>query len=60
MTILYRPDAMEDLRRSCDYIETKLKNPSAAAALRTKILRNVSMLKETPLMGTDYLTQLFS
>lgn len=59
MTILYRPDAMEDLQRSCDYIETR-KTPSAAAALRTKILRNVSMLKETPLMGTDYLTQLFS
>lgn len=51
MTIVYRPDAIHDLQRSCDYIKHNLGNPSAAAALRMKVLRSISLLKETPLMG---------
>jgi plasmid stabilization system protein ParE len=52
MTIKYRPAAIADVRKASDYIAKNLKNPSAAAALRRKILQSVSLLRENPLMGT--------
>jgi plasmid stabilization system protein ParE len=52
MKIKYRPAAIADVQKVSDYIARELKNPSAAAALRRKILRSVSLLRENPLMGT--------
>jgi plasmid stabilization system protein ParE len=52
MKIKYRPAAISDVQKASDYIARELKNPSAAAALRRKILRSVSLLRENPLMGT--------
>ena len=51
MKIKYRPAAIADLDRTCDYLRNKLHNPSAAQSLSTKLLRSVSLLKENPYMG---------
>lgn len=48
----YRPAAVADIRQTSDYIEYVLKNPSAAAYLRTKMLNGIALLKENPEMGT--------
>jgi plasmid stabilization system protein ParE len=52
MKLKYRPAAYVDIQKAYDYIAWDLKNPSAAATLRKKILQSVSQLKENPLMGT--------
>lgn len=51
MRIKYRPAAIEDIRKASDYIAFVLKNPTAAASLRSKIVNGISLLKENPNMG---------
>ena len=51
MSILYRPAAITDLERTCDYLRQTLKNPGAANTLSARVLRSVSLLRENPFMG---------
>lgn len=51
MKIQYRPAAIRDLRRTVDYLSLELKNPNADNRLKTRVLRNVSYLKEHPQLG---------
>ncbi len=51
MKLTFRPAALNDIKRSADYIQNVLKNPSAARSLKAKILQGASMLKENPHMG---------
>ncbi len=51
MRLSFRPAALDDIKRSADYIQNVLKNPSAARSLKAKILQGASMLKENPHMG---------
>ena len=51
MKIKYRPAAIRDMDRACDYLRNKLHNPSAAQSLSTKLLHSISLLKENPCMG---------
>ena len=51
MKIVYRPAAIDDIRSAADYIEFTLKNPSAAARFKQRILSGISLLKDNPLMG---------
>lgn len=51
MTILYRPAAVEDLRKAIEYFSLQLKNPKAATRLKTRVLHSVSYLKENPKLG---------
>ena len=51
MRIKYRPAAIKDVDRACDYLRNKLHNPSAAQNLTTKLLHSISLLKENPCMG---------
>lgn len=53
MTILWRPSAIEDLRNTLAYIKHKLKNPSAAKALKDKVFSAVALLEENPHMGAS-------
>jgi plasmid stabilization system protein ParE len=53
MKIKYRPAAIKDIQKTSDYLAEVLNNPSAAMALRKKILQSVSLLKENPFMGTS-------
>ena len=52
MKLKYRPAAIADIRDSCAYIQSHLKNPKAAKNLKAKILQGASLLKENPYMGT--------
>ena len=51
MRIKYRPAAIADIQQTSDYLKTVLKNPTAAASLRSKIMYGISLLKENPSMG---------
>lgn len=51
MIIRYRPAAVEDIRRTAEYLTAQLKNPSAAARLKKKLLHSISLLKEHPYLG---------
>lgn len=51
MRLTFRPAALNDIKRSADYIRNVLKNPGAAQSLKAKILQGTSMLKENPYMG---------
>lgn len=51
MKIYYRPAAVEDIQSACEYIENTLKNPTAAKALKNRLLHSVSLLRENPRMG---------
>ncbi len=53
MKLVYKPLAIDDIKRTADYIETVLKNPNAASKLKTKILQGASLLKENPYMVTS-------
>ena len=52
MKLQYRPAAIADLQKTPHNITETLKNPKAAASLRARILRNISLLRENPFMGT--------
>lgn len=51
MIVQYRPAAVEDIRRTAEYLTKQLKNPTAAARLKKKILHSISHLKENPCLG---------
>ncbi len=51
MTIRYTPEAMNDLRKTKDYIRKVLKNPKAAARISRAILDSCARLKEHPELG---------
>ncbi len=51
MKIVYRPAAVEDIRKTSRYISEELKNPSAAESFTAKVLHGISLLKENPQMG---------
>lgn len=53
MTVLWRPAAIADLRDTLSYIKHKLKNPSAAEALKAKVFSVVALLEENPHMGAS-------
>lgn len=52
MKVMYRPAALEDIRRSASYLSDTLKNPQAAKRLKTSIVQGCSLLRENPYMGT--------
>ena len=52
MKLKYRPAAIADIQNACGYIRDKLKNPRAANNLKSRILYGISLLKDTPYMGT--------
>ncbi len=51
MIINYSPEAVEDLHRLREFIETK--NPRAAKKAAATILKGVNQLKTFPLLGTE-------
>ena len=51
MRIQYRPAAIADLERTCDYLRQTLNNPGAADTLSARVLRSVSLLRDNPYMG---------
>ena len=51
MNIFYRPAAVEDIRKTSQYIREDLKNPTAADNFIARILHGISLLKENPEMG---------
>lgn len=51
MNIFYRPAAIEDIRKTSEYIRDVLKNPTAATGFSRKVLHEISLLKENPEMG---------
>lgn len=52
MRVLYRPAAIEDIRRTLVYISDTLKNPQAAERLKDRLKYGCDLLRENPLMGT--------
>ena len=51
MRIMYTPASIEDIKSSANYIKDKLKNPTAALTFKTRIVKAVSLLKDSPNMG---------
>lgn len=51
MTIKYRSAAVEDIRRTTEYLGEHLKNPKAATRLKAKLLKGISHLKAHPYLG---------
>ena len=52
MTIRYRPAAISDMEHTSNYLADTLGNPTAAQALRERLLRSISLLRDNPRMGT--------
>lgn len=51
MKVCWRPAAIADVQDILSYIKNRLKNPSAAKALRARILDSVALMQENPYMG---------
>ncbi|MBQ6752864.1 MAG: type II toxin-antitoxin system RelE/ParE family toxin [Clostridia bacterium] len=51
MRIMYTPASIEDIESIANYIKDKLKSPTAATTFKTRIVRAVSLLKDSPNMG---------
>ena len=53
MKIVYSPQAREDLREIKQYISEELANPTAAARITNKVIKDCSNLKSNPLLGAE-------
>ena len=51
MKVQWRPAAIADVQATLSYIKYKLKNPSAAKELNSRIFNSISLLQENPYMG---------
>ncbi len=51
MRIMYTPASIEDIESIANYIKDKLNNPTAAITFKTRIVKAVSLLKDSPNMG---------
>ena len=51
MKVQWRPAAIADVQATLRYIKYKLKNPSAARELNSRIFNSISLLQENPYMG---------
>ena len=53
MKIIYSPQAREDLWEIKSYIADELANPSAAARITNKVVKDCSNLKNNPYLGAE-------